>query len=263
LYIPNSRGIFSLNNKVNVQNVLSTGELSGNIRPSFRGLEDIDKIAGVWYDSKIIFTASESGNGNDIIFGLDVEQNEWFWKWTVGFRSFLEITESDGTTKLLGVPNDGYQLVEISPNIKGDFGQPFFQSWVSGLIPISDDPTVFANVEEALLELGRPTGTIFFEVLGIEKKRGFSSLATRTITDSVSNIDFTNGLFGEYMWGEDDDAPSTYSQASVKKAKRVGKTLSAIQFHVYSETADTDFTILKVQAKGSIKKLRTPSNFFK
>lgn len=263
LYIPNSRGIFSLNNKANVTNILSTGELSGNIRPSFRGLKDIENIAGIWYDSKIFFTASEGGSGNDIIFGLDVEQNEWFWKWTVGFKSFLEVTEADGTTKLLGIPNDGSQLIEISKNIKGDLGQPFYQSWMSGLIPISDDSTVFANVLEALVELGRPTGTIFFEVLGIEKKRGFSSLASRQITDSVSNIDFTNGLFGEFMWGDDDDAPKTYSQASVKKAKRVGKVMNAIQFHVYSSTADTDFTILKVQAKGVIERLGTPSNFFK
>lgn len=263
LYIPNSRGIFSLNNKINVQNILSTGELSGNIRPSFRGLQNIEDIAGIWYDSKIIFTASESGSGNDIMFGLDTEQNEWFWKWTIGFKSFLEVTEANGTTKLLGIPNDGTQLVEISKNIKGDFGQPFYQSWISGLIPVSNDSTIFANVQEALVELGRPVGTIYFEVLGLEKKKGFSSLATRKITDTVSNIDFTKGLWGEYMWGEDDDVPKTFSQASVKKAKRVGKTLSAIQFHIYSETADTDFTILKVQAKGVIERLRTPSSYFK
>ncbi len=263
LYIPNSRGIFSLSNKVNVTNILSTGELSGNIRPSFRGLQDLENIAGIWYDSKIIFTASEGGNGNDIMFGLDTEQNEWFWKWTIGFKSFLEVTEADGTTKLLGIPNNGYQLIEISKNIKGDLGQPFYQSWISGLIPVSKDSTIFANVQEALVELGRPTGTIYFEVLGLEKKRGFSSLASRQITDTVSNIDFTNGLFDEYMFEENADTPKTYSQASVKKAKRIGKVLNAIQFRVYSSSVDSDFTLLKVQAKGVIEKLRTPSNFFK
>lgn len=263
LYIPNARGIFSLNNKANVTNILSTGELSGNIRPSFRDLQNIEDIAGIWYDSKLIWTGSQSGNGNDIMFGLDSEQNEWFWKWTIGFKSFLEITEANGTTKLLGIPNTGGQLIEISKNIKGDLGQPFYQSWISGLIPISDDSATFANVQEALVELGRPTGTIYFEILGLGEKKGFSSVGTREITDSVSNIDFTNGLFGEYMWGEDDDLPETYSQASVPKAKRIGKKLRAIQFHIYSYTADTDFTILKVQAKGFIEKMRTSSKFFK
>lgn len=263
LYIPNSRGIFSLNNKANVQNILSTGELSGNIRPSFRGLQDIENIAGIWYDSKIIFTASEGGSGNDIMFGLDTEQNEWFWKWTVGFKSFLEITESDGTTKLLGIPNDGTRLIEISENIKGDLGQPFLQSWISGLIPVSEDSTVFANVQEALVELGRPTGTIYFEVLGLERKRGFSSIATKQITDNLQAIEFWTGSLGEITLLDEESAPSTYNQASVKKAKRVGKVLNAIQFHIYSSSADTDFTILKVQAKGVIERLKTPSNFFK
>lgn len=263
LYIPNSRGIFSLNNKAQVTNVLSTGELSGNIRPDFRDLLDIEEIAGIWYDSKVIFSASEGGNGNDIMFGLDTEREEWFWKWTVGFRSFLEVTEDDGTRKLLGVPNSGAYLVEISENIKGDFGVPFYQSWTSGLIPIAEDSTLFATVQEALIELGRPTGTIYFEILGIERRRGFVSLATRQITDTEANIDFTNGLWGEYMLGEDDDTPKTYSQSSTKKAKRIGKRLNSIQFHVYSNSADTDFTILKLQATGFIEKLKTPSNWFK
>lgn len=263
LYIPNSRGIFSLNNKANVTNILSTGELSGNIRPSFRDLQDVENVAGIWYDSKIFFTASEGGNGNDIIFGLDTEQNEWFYKWTVGFKNFLEITESSGQTRLLGIPNNGDKLIEISANIKGDLGQPFYQSWLSGLIPVSQDSSVFAIVQEALVELGRPTGTIYFEILGLDDKKGFASLGSRRITDSVSNIDFTNGLFGEYLFGDDEETPKTFSQASVAKAQRVNKKMRAIQFHIYSETAETDFTILKVQAKGFIKKLKTPTKFFK
>lgn len=263
LYLPNSKGIFALNNKANITNILSSSELSSNVRPSFDDLREIENIAGIWYDSKVIFSGSEGGGGNDMMFGLDTERNEWFWKWTIGFRQLLEITEEDGTSKLIGVPKTGNRLVEISPNIRGDFGQPFYQSWISGLIPISKDASQFANVQEALLELGRPIGTIYFSVLGVEMKRGFSSIATRQITDSVSNIDFTNGLWNEYLFDDDDDAPKTYSQPSVKKAKRIGKKLSAIQFHVYSSSADTDFTILSIQANGVIEKLRTPSSYFK
>lgn len=263
LYIPNSRGIFSLNNKVNVQNILSTGELSGNIRPSFKGLQNIENMAGIWYDSKIFWTASESGDGNDIMFGLDTEQDEWFWKWTIGFRSFLEITENNGSTRLLGIPNNGDKLIEISKNIKGDLGQPFYQSWISGLIPVNEDPSVFASIKKAIVELGRPTGTIYFEVLGLSEKKGFTSIGSRKITDSVSNIDFTNGLWGDYMFEEDDEVPITYSQSSVPKAKKINKKLRSIQFHVYSDMADTDFTILKIIAEGVIKKRKTPSSYYK
>ncbi|HBI17142.1 MAG TPA: hypothetical protein DDY52_03265 [Candidatus Moranbacteria bacterium] len=263
LYIPNSRGMFSLNNKVNVQNILSTGELSGNIRPSFKGLKNIGNMAGIWYDSKLFWTASESGNGNDIMFGLDTEQDEWLWKWTIGFKSFLEITESNGTTKLLGIPNNGDKLIEISKNIKGDLGKPFYQSWMSGLIPVDDDPTVFAKIQEALVELGRPAGTIYFEILGLSQKGNFSSIATKQITGNLQTIEFWTGDLGEITLKDEEDAPVTYSQASVPSARKVKKTLRAIQFHIYSNSADADFTILKVLAKGMIKKMKTPSNFYK
>lgn len=263
LYIPNARGIFSLNNQEQVTNILSTPELSGNIRPDIQSLLDIEKQAGIWFDSKVIFTASEGGGENDIMFGLDTERGEWFYKWTIGFRSFLEVSGSLGKNMLIGVPNSGNRLIEISPNILGDLGQPFYQSWISGLIPVADDMKIFARLKEAEIELGRPVGSIYFEVLGVDEKRGFTSLGTRLITDSVSNIDFTNGLWGEYMFGEDDDVPKTFSQASVKKGKKIRRKVNSIQFHVYSSSADTDFTILKVQATGFIEKLKTPASFFR
>lgn len=258
LFMPNSRGLFVLNNKENIQNILSTDEVSGNIRPSFRGIVNKENIAGIWYDSKVIFTASEGGNGNDIMFMYDTELREWVWKWTIGFRHFLEVTEADGTTRLLGVPNTGNQLSEISPSIKGHYGQGFYQAWTSGLIPVSEDSLGFALVKEAMVELGRSVGTLYFEVLGVEAKRGFRSIASRQITDSVSNIDFTNGLWGEYLWGEDEEVPIVYSSASDKKIKKVGKVLNAIQFRVFSNSADTEFTILKIEANGKMKKVRPP-----
>jgi hypothetical protein len=263
LYIPNSQGIFSLNNQEQVTNILTTPELSGNIRPDIQNLKMIEKQAGIWFDSKVIFTASEGGVKNDVMFGLDTERGEWFYKWTIGFRSFLEVTSSTGKSMLIGVPNTGNKLIEISPNIRGDLGQPFYQSWISGLIPVSEDMTVAARLKEAEVELGRPVGNIYFEVLGVDEKRGFTSLGSRLITDSVSNIDFTAGLWSEYMFGDDPAVPTTFSQASVKKGKKIRRKILSIQFHVYSSSADTDFTILKLQAKGFIEKLKTPTSFFK
>lgn len=261
LFVPNARGMFSLNNKANVTNILSTNEMSGNIRPSFRDLINIEDMAGIWFDSKLIWTGSESGKGNDIIFGYDTEHNQWFWKWTIGFRHFLEVTEDNGTTRLIGVPTNGTRLIEISENIRGDLGKPFWQSWMSGLIPVSRDALQMAKVMTAAVELGRPTGTIFFEVLGIDEKRGFTSAATRKIENALSGVNFVNTLWGDYLWGHVDEAPKVFTFASIKKAKRIGKTVSAIQFHVYSKD-DATWTLLKVQAKGFYVD-KTPKTYFR
>lgn len=262
LFMPNALGLFALNNKANIQNILSTDEVSGNLRPSYRSLLNKEEMAGTWYDSKIIFTASEGGNGNDIMFGYDTELKEWFWKWTIGFRNFIQATDSTGVTRLLGVPNSGTKLVEISDTIQGDNGVAFYQSWISGLIPVSSDAQDFVLVKKALIELGRPRGTIYFEVIGVEKRRGITSLGSRQITDSVSNIDFTNGLWGEYLFGEDPAVPVVYSSASAKKMQKVSKVLNAIQFRVYSSSIDTEFTLLQIQASGVFKRTKPPRTWY-
>lgn len=258
LFIPNERGIFALNNKANIQNILSTDELSGNIRPSYRALRNKENIAGIWYDSKVFFSASEGGNGNDIVFIYDTERREWVWKWTIGFRQFIEVTNSDGVSRLLGVPNSGTKLLEISERIKGDSGTGFYQAWMSGLIPVSSRAEAFALVKNALIELGRPEGIIYFEILGVEKDRGFASLGTAPIEDAISSQDFTNGLFSEYMFGEDEAIPEVYASASTKRVKRMKKTINAIQFRVWADSLDAVFTIIKLSASGTMKKTKIP-----
>ena len=261
LFFPNKRGVFGLNNKENVTNILSTTEFSGNIRPSVRDLLDMDKMAGYWYDSKLIFSASEGGGENDIIFGFDTERNQWFWKWTIGFRQFFEYTDSDGTTRLIGVPTTGAHLTEIGDYIQGDDGEAFQTSYISGLIPIDKDETLFAKVIEAMLVLGRPKGSITFEIFGIGKKGDFGLIASKQVSGGLTANEFWTGLLGEITLKDEEDAPVTYTQASVKTVKRIRKTMNAIQFRVSSNSAEAEYTILKIQADGFYKPTRTPSSW--
>lgn len=263
LTFANKRGVFDLGNKPNITNVLATAEKSVEIRPTYRSLNlpKIEKFCGYWYDAKIFFSAAEGGDENDIIFVWDMERQNWTWKWTIGVRQFLEYTDSSGKTHFIGVPSNGAQLWEFSENVLGDLGQPFKTSYVSGLIAISKNKKVFAKVKEALLELGRPKGTINFEVLGIEKKRGFSSISSKQITGNLQTIEFWSGSLGEITLMDDEDVPKTYNQSSVKKRLRVRKLLNAIQFHIYSNTADTDYVLLGIQADGNIIPTRPPSSW--
>ena len=257
-------GVDLLSNKAQVTNVLSTTNQSHDIRPSYLNLnfQKSSQFTAYKYKNYIFFSATEGGGDNDIIFIKDVDLDRWYWKWDFGVRKFLEYAENgSGKTKFLMVPNTGNQLVECSENISGDFGQPIKTSLLTGLIPIDRDQSVFAKVLEALLVLSRPKGTIFFEVLGLEKKRGFASLATKQITGNLQSIEFWSGSLGEITLKDENDAPVTYSQASVKKRQRVGKSLNAIQFHIYSNSANTEYTIAAIQAKGVIDPTRPPSSW--
>lgn len=263
LYFPNKRGFFELGNKENIVNVLATTEISVEIRPTWKSLNmtKIDQFAGYWYDGKLFLSVTEGSGENDTIIIRDIERRNWNYKWTFGVKQFLEYTDSAGTTHFLAIPTTGGQMIEISENIAGDLGQPFKTSYISGLIPIDRNKKIFSKVKEAIVELGRPKGTVFFEVLGISKKKGFSSIGFRTIGDSVSSIDFANALFGDYEFSNDTAVPTTFSQATVKKALRIRKLLSSIQFHVYSNGADVDYTILSIQADGKLRPTRSPSDW--
>ena len=57
------------------------------------------------------------------------------------------------------------------------------------------------------------------------------------------------------------DAPSSFSQASVKKVIKIRKRVYAIQHKVYSQQANTKFQILYFQTKGRLLNKRTPSTW--
>lgn len=258
-------GALELSNKVNVQNVLSTTPKSQNIRPSYLSLNfsKSQQFRAYTYQNFVFYSATEGTGENDIIFIYDKDLDRWYWKWTFGVRQFLEYTEnSSGKTKFLMVPTSGNNLVECSEFISGDFGAPISTSLLTGLIPVDDnDRYAFAKVSESLIELGRPKGTIYHEILGIGKKKGFASLATKQITDSLQSGEFWTGSLGEITLMDEEDAPVSYSSASVKKRKRIGKSLSHIQHHVYSNTGDTEYTVLAIQDTGVMDPSRPPSSW--
>lgn len=195
------------------------------------------------------------------MFVFDTERKNWTWKWTTGVEQFLEYTDNTSTSHLLAIkPNDN-RLIKFNPNLVSDLGQPFRTSYTSGLMQVNDNSKMFAMVKEVLVDIGRPKGEILFEIIGIKKKGGFSSIASKTITDTISNVNFTDELFGDLGLSDNPNAPTTFSQVSVKKIVRVRKLLNAIQFRISSTKLDTDYTILGIQAYGNLIPTSTPSNW--
>lgn len=268
LVFGNKRAIYNLGNKQQIFNVLATDEMSVNIRPSYRDLEQskLENMCAYWYDSKIFFSATEKGQtDNNIIFIYDTERRNWTWKWTVGVNQFLEYTDNTNTSHLLGIrPNDN-RLIKFNQNLVSDLGQSFRTSYTSGLMQVSDNSKIFAMVKEILIAIGRPKGEILFEIIGIKKKGGFATIATKTISDlsTLSNVNFTDQLFSDIVFSDNPNVPTVFAQASIKKIVRVRKLLNAIQFRVSSNKLDTDYTLLEIQAFGNLVPTSTPSEWKK
>lgn len=260
-----SYGVQNLTNKPNVSNVLSTEITSREIQPSYMGLNwsTPDQWRAYQYRNLTFFSANEGTGENDCIFLRDTDLDRWYWKWTFGVRGFLEYTDNSGNIYFLCIPTSGNKLVEISENFSSDFGQNISTSFLSGLIPIDRDKYVSAKIQEVLVDLGRPKGSIKFEVLGMSAKKGFQMSASREITDTLQAGEFWTGSLGEITLMDEEDAPTTFSQASLRKVLRIKKEINAIQFHISSSSANTEYTILSIQAKGKIKNRKTPSNWRK
>lgn len=261
----NKNGIFFLRNKPQMLNVLSTDETSQPIRPDYRSLnqKNTDKICAYYYEGKVFFSASE-GADNDVIFIYDLEHNNWTYKWDQGVSGFFEYTENstgDSKSHFLAVPVSGNKLYEISENFEGDFGQPFYQGYISPLLPVSKDKTDVLKTRESIIELGRPKGTVTYEVLGLEAKKGFSSLSSRVITSAISNSGVGTDMASDFLASDSNNIPTVFTQATVKKALKVRKRVYAIQHKVYSTSANTKFTILSLQTKGRLLSRRTPSSW--
>lgn len=273
---PNRKGWFNLGPEKNYYGLLRTRERSSNIRPYWRSLvgSQIKNICAYFYDAKIFISVPQSSSGNDRMIVFDTERGSWTADWSIGAKQFLEYTDSNGQTHLLYIPLTGTKLIELSENFANDLGVPFYQSYISPLLPVSKRKTDILNLREVILELGHPKGAINFQVLGISKNSNFTTLATATIANFGANTGVGTDLAGDFFATSTNDnskevddtwtiyftaTPTTYTQAITKKAIKKRAKVYALQFKVSSSTANTDYSILSLQARGRLIPGRTPS----
>lgn len=273
---PNRRGWFSLGSEKNYYGILRTNEKSSNIRPYWKSLisSKIPEMCAYFYDAKIFISVPTSSAGNDRIVVYDTERSNWSVDWSIGAKQFLEYTDTSLNTHFLYIPTSGTKLIELSENFSNDLGAAFTQSYLSPLLPVSKVNTDIMNHKESIVRLGRPKGSISFAVLGIGKNNSFATLATRVVTNFGSNTGVGSDLAGDFFASSTNDnssggdgawaisytaTPKVFTQSVTNVALRKRAKIYSIQFRVSSQTADTDFTLLSLQAKGRLIPRRIPS----
>jgi hypothetical protein len=275
---PNRKGWFSLGPQTGYFGLLRTSEKSSMIRPYWRNFVS-SKVSGIcsyFYDAKIFISVPTSASGNDRTIIFDTERGNWAVDWTIGAKQFLDYTDTLGNTHFLYIPTSGNKIIELSVNYLNDLGAKFNQSYLSPLIPISEDKTDVFSLQEAVVELGRPQGSVNFQILGVGKDGSFSTIASTTISSFGSNTGVGTDLAGELYPSETQasakkvggvwtvyllDAPSTFTQSTTRRGIRKKARLYAVQFKVSSTTADTSFSILSIQARGTVISRRMPSQW--
>lgn len=261
----NRKGFFTLGSKAQMLNLLSTDEISSNIRPDVRNFKGtlLGSVSGYYYDAKVFYSVPSSGTSttNDAVYVNDTERRNWSGPWTFGVERFFTYTDTSGSTHLLGTPANGSRLIEISSSIQGDLGQAFQTELITGLLPVSSDRTAFAKIRKAYIELSQPVGPIEFSVLGTEKKKAFSNLDTLTINDTVSNAGIGTQMLGTAVIGDTSITPTVFSRSTVKKVVRINRLLNNIQFQIITNSTTAAYTLLTLQAKGFLVPTRDPNDW--
>lgn len=266
----NSQAVYNIGNRVNLQQILSTDEISANIRPTVRQISTAYEgdIASTYFDAKVYISAPFGSITNNTTMVYDTERKAWLpTAFTIGFKKFLRYTStaSDGSKRqhLLALKPGDNRLSEIASFIQGDYGVPFSTSLLTGLYPISKNRYEFQWTEEMEFEFSNPQGNIYVELLGIDRVKGYNSI--KTVPVSIETVTVTTGwdtfAWDTTPWDDTDVVPETLSESSVKRYSTVQNELNGIQWHIYSNNLDSRYILRSLQTWGTRTEGGHPSSW--
>lgn len=252
----NSQAFYNLGSRAQLLQILSTDEVSANIRPTIKTiLHSAEKgIATAYYDAKVYFSVPYDNITNNATVIFDTERKAWLpYAFTLGFKKFLRYTDTQGNQHLLALKPGDNRLSEISAGIAGDYGVAFETSLLTGLYPVDQDRFAFQFTEEMEWEFSNPQGSLFVELLGIDRSKGFRSvkLAPVTTSASVTNTGWDVYSWDSKNWDDTSVVPQTFSESSNKRYTPVQSTLNAVQWHVYTNSIDARYVLRTLQTWGT------------
>lgn len=264
VYFPSPKGFQSTGSRQDVLNVLVTNEISGNIRPSVKDINNTyaSSIAGYPYDGRIYWSVPFASTTNNQTWVLDLERGgTWGLYWDVGVRQFFEYTDSNGIIRLLGVPVSGTKLIEFSSTVFGDSGEAFPTNLESGMIHWDKNHATWARISKVYCEIADPRGNINFSVSGTRKGKSFATLGSISITNSVSDSGLSTDLLSDFLLSDSNQTPTSFTQASVKKYIRINKLLNNLKWQFTSSAINTQYTPMQIIIKGVLFETSDPAEF--
>ena len=263
IMFPNRRGWYNLGPQQNFYGLLRTNEISVKIRPYWNSLigSKLSGICSYFKDAKVFISVPTSSIGNNRTIIFDTEKNNWTIDWSFGAKQFLEYTDTNGVTHFLYVPILGNKLIEISENIAGDLGSAFETSFETGRISVSKEWKDFVKVQRVYIKLGNPRGTINLEVSGSQKSKGFSTVASKQIVPSSSQTGMGFDLMGDFLMGDTDGVPDTFSDSADIRYLKVNKKVRDVKIKVTSNTVDSDYVIHGFIITGKPVSTRSPNTW--
>ena len=250
----NSQAFYNLGSRSQFLNLLSTDEVSANIRPTIKKIRNSaeGEIASIYFDAKVYFSVPYGSDTNSHTAIYDTERKAWLPKaFTLGFSKFLRYTDTNGTQRLLAYKDGDSQLSEISSAIQGDYGVPFGTLLLTGLYPTTKNRFGFQWTEEGEIELSNPQGTINISLIGTERTAGFSTIGNPTINPTLTDTGWDSFAWDTTPWDDTSEAVELFSESSIKRYFNVNKELNSVQWQITTDTLDAKYILRTLQTHGT------------
>jgi hypothetical protein len=265
-YYYNSQAIYNLGPRPQLLNMVSTDEMSANVRPNVKQINRAaeDGIASEYFDANVYVSAPIGSDTNNTTMLFNTELKAWMPEaFTIGFQRFLRYTDTNKGQHLLALRPGDSRLSEISSGFSGDYGEPFETSLLTGLYPTTKDRYAFQYTEEAEWEFNNPNGTIYVEPIGVERKDGFGSLkVVPVIFDSnVTDAGWDTIAWDVSVWDDTSTVPTIFSEASAKRYTPIQRELNAIQWHIFTNSLAARYILRSLQTWGTPSEGGKPSQW--
>ncbi len=252
----NLQAFYNLGSRAQFLNLLSTDESSANIRPNVKNIRQSASsgICAHFQDAKVFFSVPYQSDVNNATIVYDTERKAWLPRaFNVGFERMFNYTDNDGLSHFLAWKPGDTRFTEINDSVKGDYGQPFETSLVTGLRHVNErDRFEFAWADEAQVEFAQPLGQIMIELSGITREDGFRKLGeTKVIEPSTVKNSWTTHTWGDNIWTNTEGEVVSYSEPSMKRFWSVQEALNAYQYRVQTNSLQSRYILRTLQIKGT------------
>ena len=260
----NSQAMYNIGPRMQLLNILSTDEISANIRPNVRAITRSaeSKICTAYYYANVYVSIPTGGSTtNNVTMIYNAEMQAWMPEaFDIGFSRFLHYTDTNKQQHLLAIkPGDnrlteiGFNINNASSTIQGDYGQPFDLDLLTGLLPVLPDRFEFAYVDEAEFEFSNPQGKVFVELLGYDRSKGYGSVKIVPVNNSSTIMTAGWDTFGWDLknWDDTSVVPVVSSETSAKRFTYIQRELNNVQWHVYAFDLAAAYILRALQTRGT------------
>lgn len=247
LWYPSADGFKTTGTKPQVQNILSTNNISDTIETDVAKLNrtSMDSASGVAYEGRIYWALPVGTSTNNQIWTLDLARGgQWMLPRRVNADQLLLYGDNDGNTHFLAVV--GNKILEFSRSVATtDDGTGFPTKVGSGYIKADESGLEWFYIIDVTFVLINPQGVINLDIRGKTEDSAIAQVGAKTFTRNTQYAgwgELTSGatsgwgvpLSAESSWGEIVTVPSTYGSSRVVRTVEIGEVLNYMQWEISS-----------------------------